>query len=265
MKRAKIMLLLLMLIFGLCGCQMEAEDGRVNRRYVRVGEIEFVDALVYQQEGSNLATYQTRLKNNSKHIIRGLTIEVELENGRHTTIVTQDTLKPNDVSSWIRCVGPSSLDVDDIKLTRFTLKTVDDNHEEIIVTYDVERDFYTYDQQVSQEVMDPTVKVEEIQFVTPTLVEKDNGVMLQTYLRNDSNCDLQSVRYLFEDEAGETYTLFSPLEIKSQSQSTLLTASFLSSADWDNYQFKTVTYMYVENGTLVNVMYDVRLEKYFVS
>ena len=267
MKQKKFRLLLLLVaMLGLCGCQMEVPDGKVARHYVGVGEIEFIDASVEQEEGSDLAIYQTRIKNNSKHTIKGLTIEVELENGRHTTIVTQDTLQPNDISGWIRCVGPSSLQIDDLKMTRFTIKMVDDNYQETVVTYDVGRDFYTYNQLTKQEMIDPLIKVEEIEFVKPTLLKKENDeVVLQTYLRNNSDYNLQSVMYTFEDEDGETYTLYSPLEIESQHQSSLLTTSSLPSTNWDDYQFKSVNYTYLNQETLVYMMYDVRLKQYFIK
>lgn len=267
MKQKKIKLLLLLIaIIGLCGCQMEVLDGKVDRHYVRVGEIEFIDASVEQDEAGNLAIYQTRIKNNSKHTLKGLTIEVELENNQHTTIVMPDTLQPNDISGWIRCVGPSSLQIDDVKMTRFTIKMIDDNDQETVVTYDVGRDFYTYSQVPTETVINPEVTVEEIEFVKPQLLKKeDEGVVLQTYLRNNSKYQLQSVMYIFEDEAGETYTLYSSLEIDSEQQSPLLTVSQLSSTNWEDYQFKSVSYTYLDQDTLVHLMYDVRLNQYFVK
>ena len=90
-------------------------------------------------------------------------------------------------------------------MTRFTIKMVDDNYQETVVTYDVGRDFYTYNQLTKQEMIDPLIKVEEIEFVKPTLLKKENDeVVLQTYLRNNSDYNLQSVMYTFEDEDGET-------------------------------------------------------------
>lgn len=264
-QKKVIVLMWIAVIFGLCGCQMEVEEGSVNKRYLQVKEIEFIEPTVEYEAGSEFAIYKTKIKNNSKYIIKGLTIEVELENGQHTTIVTEDTLKPNDISSWIRCVGPSSLDVDDIVVTRFTITTLDKKSQEMTITYDVGRDFYTYKEQEVIAEETPLIKVEEIEFIESALVEKEEGIVLQTYLKNNSSYDLQSIRYEFEDKDGETYTLLSPLEIKSQSESSLLTVSFLTSLNWEDYEFKRISYTYQAEDELVHVVYDVRLEQYFIQ
>ena len=262
----KVMIIMwIAIMFGLCGCQMEVEEGEVNKRYLQVKEIEFIEPTVEYEVGSDFAIYQTKIKNNSESIIKGLTIEVELENGQHTTIVTEDTLKPKDISSWVRCVGPSSMNLDDVIMTRFTITTLDKNSQEIIITYDVGRDFYTYEVNKQRNRETPLVKIEEIEFINPTLVESHEGILLQTYLKNNSNHHLQTIRYEFEDQEGETYTLFSPLEIKSQSESPLLTASFLTSLNWDDYEVKRIAYTYEVEDELVYVVYDVRLEQYFIQ
>lgn len=266
MNRKKVMIIMwIAIMFGLCGCQMEVEEGEVNKRYLQVKEIEFIEPTVEYEVGSDFAIYQTKIKNNSESIIKGLTIEVELENGQHTTIVTEDTLKPKDISSWVRCVGPSSMNLDDVIMTRFTITTLDKNSQEIIITYDVGRDFYTYEVNKQRNRETPLVKIEEIEFINPTLVESHEGILLQTYLKNNSNHHLQTIRYEFEDQEGETYTLFSPLEIKSRSESPLLTASFLTSLNWDDYEVKRIAYTYEVEDELVYVVYDVRLEQYFIQ
>lgn len=265
MNQKKVMVLLwIAIFFGLCGCQMETEEGQVNKHYLEIHEIEFVEPTIEYQEDRDFAIYKTKIKNNSNYIIKGLTIEVQLENGQHTTIVTEDTLKPNDVSSWIRCVGPSSLEVDDLMMTRFTIKTLDEKSQEIIITYDVGRDFYAYKEQVVIKDEIPLIKVEDIEFVDPNLVKVEAGVILQTYLKNNSTYDLQSISYEFEDKDKETFTLFNPLEIKSESESSLLTVSSLKYSKWEDYEFKRITYTYQEKNDLVRVIYDVRLKKYFI-
>lgn len=266
MNQKKVMVLLwIVIFFGLCGCQMETEEGQVNKRYLEIDEIEFVEPTIEYQEDSDFAIYKTKIKNNSSYIIKGVTIEVRLENGQHTTIVTEDTLKPNDISSWIKCVGPSSLEIDDLELTRFMIKTLDENLQEMIITYDVGRDFYTYKEQEVIEEQTPLIKVEDIEFIDPNLVKQEESVVFQTYLKNNSTYDLKSISYEFEDKDKETFTLFHPLEIKSESESSLLTVYSLKYSEWKDYEFKRISYTYQQKNELVRVIYDVRLKKYFIN
>lgn len=261
--KVKIIGILMMMgtIFGLCGCQMETE-GQVDRHYIRIGELEFIDSTVEQEDGSDLAIYQTRIKNNSNYTITGITIDVELEDGKHTTIVTMDTLAPNQTSDWIRCVGPESLSLEDVVMTRFIVNMIDKQNQETTVTYDVGRDFYTY-QTTDLSSFDPAVKVDDLVFADDSFIKEDDGVTLQTYLQNRSDYLVQNVMYTFADEAGETYTLYAPLEIKAHHQSQLLTVSALSSETWDDYHMKFITYTYQDGDEFVEVTYDVCLEQYF--
>ena len=252
-----------MLILVLFGCEMEAEDGKANRHYIQIEEIELVDVSLEREEGSEVAVYQAKIKNRSKHTVQGVTIEVELKDGQHTTIVTQDTLKPGDTSGWIRCVGPQSLKLKDLKKTRFTIKMIDEENQETVVTYDVGRDFYTYSESTERETINPKVKVDDIEFVDPTFAPEGAGVKLQTYLKNNSSHAIQNIMYTFEDDLGETHTLYHPLEIGGNQQSSILTTSNLSKKKWKDYQFKRVSYTYQDKGQWVCVVYDVRLDQYF--
>lgn len=251
---------LMLLLFG---CEMEAEEGAVNRHYIRIEEIELVDVSLEREADSEVAIYQAKIKNRSKYTIQGVTIEVELQDGQHTTIVTQDTLKPGDTSGWIRCVGPDSLKLKDLKTTRFTIKMMDDENQETVVTYDVGRNFYTYSESVEKENIDPLVKVEDIEWIDPKFVKEDGSVKLQTYLKNNSSYAVQNIMYTFEDDLGETYTLYYPLEMEAGHQSSLLTTSNLSKKTWDDYEFKRVSYSYQEKDEWIHVIYDVRLKQYF--
>ena len=69
--------------------------------------------------------------------------------------------------------------------------------------------------------------------------------------------------YTFEDDLGETYTLYYPLEMEAGHQSSLLTTSNLSKKTWDDYEFKRVSYSYQEKDEWIHVIYDVRLKQYF--
>jgi len=264
MKQKCIGVVILFMMIILTACGMEVSEGEVNPDYVQISDIEFVDALIEQSEDSEIAIYQTKIKNNSNQIIKGLSIEVLLDDGRHTTLVTHDTLRPDDISSWIHCAGPSSLDLEDVQMTRFMVHVLDENQQEMVITYDVSRDFYTYELQDNQNKFEPLVTVNDIKFVNPTLVEsQDEAINFQTYLKNESDYDVQSITYVFEDKNGQTYTLFNPLTIDSHTKSSLLTTSFLPSTDWDFYEFKRIEYTYMDENELVKVTYDVRLKQYF--
>lgn len=51
-----------MLILVLFGCEMEAEDGKANRHYIQIEEIELVDVSLEREEGSEVAVYQAKIK-----------------------------------------------------------------------------------------------------------------------------------------------------------------------------------------------------------
>lgn len=262
-KRIRVVLLFIMMVV-LTACGMEVSEGEVNPDYVQISDIEFIDASIEKSEDSDIAIYQTKIKNNSNQIIKGVSIEVLLDDGRHTNLVTHDTLRPDDISSWIYCVGPSSLDLEDIQMTRFTVQVLDENQQKMVITYDVSRDFYAYELQNDENKFEPLVTVEDIKFVYPILVESEDEVInFQTYLKNESDYDLQSITYVFEDENGQSYTLFNPLTIDSHDRSSLLTTSFLPSTDWSFYEFKRIDYTYMDENELVKVTYDVRLKQYF--
>ena len=71
---------------------------------------------------------------------------------------------------------------------------------------------------------------------------------------------MKSISYEFEDKDKETFTLFHPLEIKSESESSLLTVYSLKYSEWKDYEFKRISYTYQQKNELVRVIYDVRLK-----
>ncbi|MEE1237718.1 MAG: hypothetical protein UHI85_06520, partial [Turicibacter sp.] len=77
-----VLLFIIMVILTACG--MEVSEGEVNPEYLQISDIEFIDASIEKSEDSDIAIYQTKIKNNSNQIIKGVSIEILLDDGRHT-------------------------------------------------------------------------------------------------------------------------------------------------------------------------------------
>ena len=66
-KRMRVVLLFMMMVI-LTACGMEVSEGEVNPDYVQISDIEFIDASIEKSEDSDIAIYQTKIKNNSNNI-----------------------------------------------------------------------------------------------------------------------------------------------------------------------------------------------------
>lgn len=247
------------------GCSSNKAGGGADDSYVLVNELEFINQTLEQRNEGNYL-YQAQIKNNSKFIIRGISIDIELSSGNYTTIATQDTLRPGDVSGYIQCFGPSSGRIEDMKATRILINMYDENMVHTVVEYDVNQNKYTYTQGDSLSTETPKVVVTDLVFVNPTLTLASNGSVFQASIKNNSNYAIMGLVYTFEMNNGKNVNLMVLDTIGAQESIGSLSCTGPDSGNMADMEVKTVKYTIIdEKGNSQTITYDVRLNQYFIK
>lgn len=256
--------LLLSVILGACGTN-KASNG-ADSSYVLVKELEFVNQSLEQKE-TGVYIYRGQIKNNSKYTIRGISIEIELDNQNYTTLTTQDTLLPGETSGYIECFGPASGNIDEMKATRITINMYDDEFRHTRIQYDVNQDKYTY---VEEEAAsdEPLVLVSDLELVNPTLSDANRNqvVTYQASIANHSNYVVTGVVYTFETNENQTVNLVALDSIGANTTSPVLSCMGPATGNLEDMTLKQVKYSVLDSsGNSQQITYDVRLNHYFIK
>lgn len=263
-----VMLVVWMSVVSLAGgCSANKADGAADDSYVLVNELEFVNQTLEQRADGNYI-YQSQIKNNSNYTIRGISIEIKLDNGNYTTIATQDTLRPGDISGYIQCFGPSSGEIEEMKATRILINMYDQDMTHTVVEYDVNQNKYTYTpgDPYSDEL--PKVSVTDLEFVNPTLMppSSDGKVLFETSIKNNSTYDVMGLVYTFEIQDGKNINLVVMDTLEPGKSTGTISCTGPNSGDMSEMETKMIKYSVVdEKGNVQTVTYDVRLNQYFIK
>ena len=249
------------------GCSANKAGGGADDSYVLVNELEFINQTLEQRSEGNYI-YQAQIKNNSKFIIRGISIDIELSNGNYTTISTQDTLKSGDISGFIQCFGPSSGRIEDMKATRILINMYDENMVHTVVEYDVNQNKYTYTPGEAFSAETPKVTMTDLEFMNPTLTVPSNasGSVFETSLKNNSDYAIMGLVYTFEMNNGKNVNLMVVDTIGARESIGPISCTGPESGNMEDMETKTIKYTIIdEKGTSQTITYDVRLNQYFIK
>lgn len=257
----------LLVLINLVACEVNKAENGANPSYVLVKELEFINQTLDEKE-SGVYIYRGQIKNNSKYTIKGISIEIQLDDGSFTTIATKDTLLPGDVSAYIECFGPTTGNIEDMKATRITINMYDDQLKHTVIQYDVNGDKYQYTEGEAMTDEKPFVLVSDLEFINPSLgvTSNDGTVSFKTAISNNSDYIITGLVYTFELEDGENVNLFSLDSIGAHEVSSVLSCLGPSSGDMNDMQAKSIKYSILDqNGNSQQITYDVRLEHYFIK
>ena len=257
----------LLVLITLVACDANKAENGADSSYVLVKELEFINQTLDKKE-SGAYIYRSQIKNNSKYTIKGISIEIQLDDGSFTTIATQDTLLPGDVSAYIECFGPTTGNIEDMKATRITINMYNDQLKHTLIQYDVNGDKYQYTEGESMTDKKPSVLISDLKFINPSLgvSSNDGTVSFKTTISNNSDYTITGLVYTFELEDGKNVNLFSLDSIDAHEVSPVLSCLGPSSGDMNDMQPKSIKYSIVDqNGNSQQITYDVRLEHYFIK
>lgn len=251
----------------LIGCSANKAEGTADDSYVLVSELEFINQSLQQRENGSYI-YQAQIKNNSEFIIRGISIEIQLNNGNYTTLATQDTLRSGDISGYVECFGPDSGRIEDMKATRILINMYDHEMVHTVVEYDVNQNKYTYTEGDSFSSKEPKVLVSQLEFVSPAIKEDSSkgGYLFEASIKNNSDYPVMGLVYTFEINDGENVNLMVLDTIDSKQSTGVISCNGPDSGNIDDMRIKAVKYSIIdEKGNNQAVTYDIKLEQYFIK
>lgn len=257
--------LALMLTFLLAGCGSNASSNGVDKSYVLVKELEFINQSLSKSQSGDVYLYRAQIKNNSSKTIKGITIDVKLNNGEYTTLSTYDTLLPGEVSSYVECYGPTSGNVKEMEATKITIRMYDENNKEMIIKYDVGQDLYQYEEGKALSTDSPLVLANQLEVVDPQLIMQDNEgvVYFQAAIKNNSDYKLTNIVYTFELETGLNSYLMTQEQLEPGQKSSLLKTTGPESKNLLDLKIKNIKYSVInKEGKSIEINYDSKLEKY---
>lgn len=258
--------LFLFLSVLLVACSTNKASNEADSSYVLVKELEFVNQSLEEKE-SGVYIYKGRIKNNSKYTIRGISVEIELDNQNYTTLTTQDILLPGETSSYIECFGPASGNIEDMKATRITINMYDDEFRQTQIQYDVNQGKYTYVEDNATRV-EPLVVISDLELVNPTLSETNlnKGIVYQASIANHSNYVVTGIIYTFQTNENQTINLVELDSIGANATSPVLSCPGPITGNLEDMQLKQVKYSVIDSdNNSQQITYDVRLDHYFVK
>lgn len=257
----------LLVIINLVACEVNKAENGADSSYVLVKELEFINQTLEEKESGGYI-YRGQIKNNSKYTIKGISIEIQLDDGSFTTIATQDTLLPGGVSAYIECFGPTTGNIEDMRATRVTINMYDDQLKQTVIQYDVNGDKYQYTEGEVMTDEKPSVLISDLKFINPSLnvSSNDGTVSFNTAISNNSDYIITGLVYTFEIENGKNVNLFSLDSIGPYEVSPVLSCLGPSSGNMNDMQPKSIKYSIIDqNGNSQQITYDVRLENYFIK
>lgn len=266
----KVLTFLIASISSICmmiGCSTNQAEGTPDDSYVLVTELEFINQSIQLREDGTYI-YQAQIKNNSDYIIRGISIEIKLDNGNYTTIATQDTLRPGDISGYVECFGPDSGRTEDMKATRILINMYDQEMVHTIIEYDVNQNKYTYTEGDPFSNEEPKVLVNQLEFVNPTIKEGSNegDYLFETSIKNNSDYSIMGLVYTFEVNESKTVNLMVLDTINPKESTGIVSCTGPDSGNLNDMKIKTIKYSIVdEKGNPQTVTYDIKLEQYFIK
>lgn len=122
--------------------QQEQENTIKETPKVTIKDIQLVDFKVRKPDSIGNIYMETKFKNNSNQIIKGIEYTYEV-NGEKTYLSTYDTLRPGDTSTLEECFGPKSGKKDDAKLLKAEFTVVNKDGSNTYIEYDAKLGTYT--------------------------------------------------------------------------------------------------------------------------
>lgn len=122
--------------------QQDQDDTKKETPKVTINDIQLVDFKVRKPDSIGNIYMETKFKNNSNQIIKGIEYTYEV-NGEKTYLSTYDTLRPGDTSTLEECFGPKSGKKDDAKLLKAEFTVVNKDGSNTYIEYDAKLGTYT--------------------------------------------------------------------------------------------------------------------------
>lgn len=148
----------LLLSLAGCGTNKVVDDNLQNNVDVQVEEnkaekeqppviIEELPLNVNILEPDSIGTryMEGTFTNNSKYAIKGFNVTVLLKDKNEKTYLgSYDTVMPGETSPKFECFAPETGNIEDIEYLKYEITVVDENGEEIYLTYDVKLKTYEW-------------------------------------------------------------------------------------------------------------------------
>ncbi|WP_394883344.1 putative periplasmic lipoprotein [Clostridium baratii] len=122
--------------------QQDQDDTKKETPKVTIKDLQLVDFKVRKPDSIGNIYMETKFKNNSNQIIKGIEYTYEV-NGEKTYLSTYDTLRPGDTSTLEECFGPKSGKKDDAKLLKAEFTVVNKDGSNTYIEYDAKLGTYT--------------------------------------------------------------------------------------------------------------------------
>lgn len=275
-KILSLSIISLISVTALVGCSSSSDNpssnssqkqNEENKSPVLVKDIEFVDAKVLEPDSIGTIYFETQFKNNSDKAIKGISIELELDNKEVAYLSSYDTIKPGETTSKTQCFGPTTGNKDDMKAKSVSITAIDGD-KEMYIDYDIKLDKYdVIEGDVASNTIKSPVVVSDIEFVNPQILDPDSigSRYFKTQLKNNSKSIITSASFEYELDNGEVAYLSSYDTLLPGDTSSNTECFAPTTGNKDDMKLKTVSITVLdENKKEIYIDYDVKLDKYDV-
>ena len=255
-----IQILMLSGILVLSGCNSVTD---LSFKPIKFNEIELVNESIEQSLDGRHNIYQVRIKNTSDKILDQVTLELIHQDGQHVKILTEDTLKPGDISELMTCIGPTSGELEDISPLQMDVTIINKDFSRERVSYNNETKVYQMTDEMPLNVIESDIDVHQLLVKLEVGYNELDELEQLAYLQNSTNNNVSNVRFKYELADGNIILLSYPNTINRSQKIQLNVTSKLPLTRIKEMTLKEVTFTQEDENEPRTIRYDASLDQYF--